>query len=83
MISKTMIKFRSKFQFQIPLQFYKTVEKVEIYDGNGQKLWQGPPFFQLSHFVTIFVFSWLRFKHTEYKVTLTNKVFTEEDIVQE
>ena len=57
MISKTMIKFRSKFQFQIPLQFYKTVEKVEICDGNGQKLWQGPPFFQLSHFVTIFVFS--------------------------
>ena len=38
MISKVMIKFRSKFQFQIPLQFYRTVEKVEICDGNGQKL---------------------------------------------
>ena len=37
MISKVMIKFRSKFQFQIPLQFYKTVEKVETCDGNGQK----------------------------------------------
>ena len=32
-----MIKFRSKFQFQIPLQFYRTVEKFETCDGNGQK----------------------------------------------
>ena len=38
MISKVMIKFRSKLQFQIPLQFYMTVEKVETCDGNGQKL---------------------------------------------
>ena len=38
MINKAMIKFRSKFQFKIPLQFYRTVEKVEIFDGNGQKL---------------------------------------------
>ena len=37
MISKVMIKFPSKFQFQIPLQFYRTFEKVEIGDGNGQK----------------------------------------------
>ena len=66
-----MVKFWSNFQFQIPLQFYRTVEKVEICEGNGQKLWQGPPFFQLSHFGYYFVFSWLRFKHTEYKVTLT------------
>ena len=29
MISKVMIKFGCKFQFQIPLQFYRTVEKVE------------------------------------------------------
>ena len=36
MISKVMIKCRSKFQFQIPLQFYRTVEKVETCDGNGQ-----------------------------------------------
>ena len=36
-ISKVVIKFQSKFQFQIPLQFYRTVEKVEICDGNGQK----------------------------------------------
>ena len=37
MISKFMIKFRSKFQFQIPLHFYKTVGKVETCDGNDQK----------------------------------------------
>ena len=37
MISKVMIKFRSKFQFQFSLQFYRTVEKVETCDGNGQK----------------------------------------------
>ena len=37
MIIKVKIKFRSKFQFQIPLQFYWTVEKVETCDGNGQK----------------------------------------------
>ena len=37
MISKAMIKFRSKFQFQIPLKFYRTVEIVEICDGNGQE----------------------------------------------
>ena len=28
MISKAMINFRSKFQFQILLQFYRTAEKV-------------------------------------------------------
>ena len=51
MISKAIIKYRSKFHFQIPLQEcpynaltgmsfkcpYRTVEKVEICDGNGQK----------------------------------------------
>ena len=37
MIGNVMIKFRSKFQFQIPLQFYRTVEKVETPDDNGQK----------------------------------------------
>ena len=36
MISKVMIKFRSKFKFKIPLQFYRTVEKVETCLGNGQ-----------------------------------------------
>ena len=33
MIGKVMIKFQSTFQFQIPSQFYRT---VETYDGNGQ-----------------------------------------------
>ena len=37
MISKVMIKFRSKVQFQILLTLYMTVEKVETCDGNGQK----------------------------------------------
>ena len=37
MISK-VIKFRSKFQLQIPLKFYRTVEKVETCGGNGQVL---------------------------------------------
>ena len=37
MIIKAMIKFQSKFQFQIRLQFYRTVGKVESCDGNGQK----------------------------------------------
>ena len=37
MISKDVIKFRSKFQLQIPLQFYRTVVKVKTCDGNGQK----------------------------------------------
>ena len=50
MISTAMIKFRSKFQFQIPLKFYRTVEKVKTYDCNGQK-------FQPSHFGYYFVFS--------------------------
>ena len=67
MISKVMIKFWSKFQLQIPLQFYRTVEKVEICDGNGQKFWQVTPSFQPSHFGYYFVFSRLRFKHIQYK----------------
>ena len=56
-ISKVMIKFRSKFQFQTPLQFYRTVEKDETCDGNGQKFWQVPPSFQPSHFGYYFGFS--------------------------
>ena len=34
-ISKVMIKVRSKFQFQILLKFYRTVEKVETCDDKG------------------------------------------------
>ena len=70
MISKVMIKFRAKFQFQIPLQFYRTIEKVETFDGNDQRFWQVPPSFQPSNFGYYFAFSWLRFKYTEYKGTL-------------
>ena len=66
-----MIKIRSKFHFQIPLQFYRTVKKVETCDGNGEKFSQIAPSFQPSHFGCYFVFSWLRFKNTEYKDPLT------------
>ena len=45
MISEVMIKFRSKFQFEIPLQYYRAVEKIETCDGNDQKFWQVPPSF--------------------------------------
>ena len=55
-ISKVMIKFRSKFQFQIPLHFCRAVKKIKNCDVNGQKLGQGPPFFQLSRFGYYFVF---------------------------
>ena len=67
MISKVMIRFQSKFQFQLPIQLYRTVEKVETCDGNGQKFQQVPPSFQPSHFSYYFGFSLLTFKHTEYK----------------
>ena len=36
MITKAIIEFRSKFQFQILLEFYRTLEKAEVCDGNGQ-----------------------------------------------
>ena len=45
LIIKAMAKFQSKYQFQIPLLFYTTVEKFEICDGNGQMLWLEPPKF--------------------------------------
>ena len=70
MISKVMVKFRSKFQFQILLQFHKTVEKVETWDDNGQTFWQVPTSFQTFHLL-LFCFSWWRFKNTENKGTLT------------
>ena len=57
MISKVIIKFRSKFQFEIPLQFYRTVKKVEICDGSCQKFWQVSPSSKPSHFGYNFVFS--------------------------
>ena len=56
MISKVMIKFQSKFQFQIPLQFYRTAEKVDTCDGNGQKYWQLPPIFSTFPLWLLFCF---------------------------
>ena len=52
-----MIKFQFRFQFQIHLQFCRAVEKVQICDGNGQKLGQEPSFFHLSYFGYNFDFS--------------------------
>ena len=71
MISKGIIKFGSKFQFQIPLKIYRTVQTIETCNGNGGRFWQVLPSFQPSHFSYYFVFSGLRFKHTQYKGTLT------------
>ena len=36
-IAKVMIKFRTKFQFQIPLYIYRIVEQVGTCDGNVQR----------------------------------------------
>ena len=68
-VIKVMIKFWAKFQFQIPLQFYW--KSWNFWTGDGQTFWQVPPSFQPSHFDYYFAFSWLRFKHTEYKGALT------------
>ena len=65
---KSWLNFNLNFSFKFP---YRIVEKVETCDGNGQMFWQVPPSFQPSHFGYYFAFSWLRFKHTEYKGTLT------------
>ena len=54
MIGKVMIKLRSKFKFQILLQFYRTVEKVETCAGNGQMFHH---LFNLPILVTILFFS--------------------------
>ena len=71
MISKGIIKFGSKFQFQIPLKIYTTVQTIETCNGNGGRFWQVLASFQPSHFSYYFVFSGLRFKHTQYKGNLT------------
>ena len=54
MISKVMIKFRSKFQFQISLQFYRKVEKVETCAGNVNFLHKNGliPLWFASHLIT-------------------------------
>ena len=71
--SKAMIKFGSKFQFQSLLQFYRTAEKVTKIKLVMVivKFWKILLSFQTSLFSHYFVFSWLRLKHTEYKVSLT------------
>ena len=56
MISKAMIKFRSKFQFQILLQFYRTVEKIEICDDNDQNFDKDRHFSNFHAFWLLFCF---------------------------
>ena len=56
MISKVMIKFRSKFQFQIPLQFYRTVGKVETLMVVVKGFDKCDHLFSLPILVTIFIF---------------------------
>ena len=57
MISKVMIKFLSKFQCEIPLQFYRAVEKVETCDGEKVKSFgKCHHLFNLTILVTILFF---------------------------
>ena len=56
MIRKVKIKIRSKFQFQIPLQFYRTVEKVETCFGIGQSFGKYRHLFNLPILVNILCF---------------------------
>ena len=71
MISKAMIKFCTKFQFQILLQFHWTAEKVTKIKLAMVMVKRFDKYLQPSFFGYYFVFSWLRFKHTEYKGSLT------------
>ena len=70
MISKEMIKFRPKFQFQILLQFYWTAEKVTKIKHEMVMVKRFEKYhhlFNLQISVAVLLFSWLRFKLTEYK----------------
>ena len=67
---KSWLNFDLNFGFQFLYKFTGQLKKVETCDGNGQQLWQVLPSFQPSHLGYYFVFSWLIFKHTEYKGTL-------------
>ena len=56
MISKVMIKFQSNFQFQIPLQIYRTVEKVETCDDNAHQVLTSTTIFSTFPFWLLFSF---------------------------
>ena len=60
MISQAMIEFRSKFQFKILLQFYRTAERVtniKLLMVMVKILTNTTIFFKPSHFGYYFVFS--------------------------
>ena len=63
MISKVIIKFRSKFQFQIPLQFYRIVGKVETLMVVVKGFDKCYNLFSLSILVTIFFMAEVQAKH--------------------
>ena len=75
MISKVMIKFRSKFQFQIPLQFYKIVEKILT----STTIFSTFPLLLLFCFFMIEMQAYWILRYFD----LTNKIFTKKNIVQE
>ena len=75
MISKVMIKFRSKFQFQIPLQFYKIVEKILT----STTIFSTSPLLLLFCFFMIEMQAYWILRYFD----LTNKIFTKKNIVQE
>ena len=82
-----MINFRSEFQFQITLQFHSSAEKaikIKLVMVIVKSFEKYHHLFNLYILVTILFFSWLRFKHTEYKrlFNLANKMFNKKDIVQ-
>ena len=71
MICKAMIKFRSKFQLQILLQFYRTAEKVnkiKLVMGMVESFDKYQYFFNLHFLVTIL------FYHDEDSSILSIKV---------
>ena len=62
MMSEVIIKIRSKFQYEIILQFYWTywtatkVTRIKLCDATGQRFREMPPSFQPSHFWLLFCF---------------------------
>ena len=66
MISKVMIKFQSNFQFQIPLQIYRTVEKVETCDDNGHQVLTSTTIFSTFPFWSLFFFSFFMIEIQAY-----------------
>ena len=75
MISKVMIKFRSKFQFQIPLQFYRTVVLVIVKSVDKyHHLFNLPIFYQKGYSVGIIAWN-INISLPCFLTTLSNLAF--------